>query len=79
MKDSTLNRIIEIIRNLNEEGIVAVPTNNTASAPGKPGFSELSSSGGPTAGISPKLGNMRRRKKIIGLGKNSRNRWKINQ
>jgi hypothetical protein len=79
MKESTLNKIIEIIRSLNEDGMASFPTNNTASTPGKPGFSELSPAGGPTAGISPKLGDIKRRKKIIGLGKNSRNRWRPNQ
>jgi len=76
MKHSALNKIIEIIRNLNEDGAVAMPTNNTASTPGKPGYSELANAGGPTAGISPKLGFTKRKKPIIGLGKDSRNRWK---
>lgn len=77
MKESALNKIIEIIRNLNEDGAVAIPANNTASTPGKPGLSELSPAGGPMAGISPKVGKIKRRRApVIGLGKNSRNRWK---
>lgn len=78
MKENTLNKIIEIIRSLNEEGAVAAaPTNTTASTPGKPGFSELAPAGGPTAGVSPGVGKMKRRRgPVIGLGQNSRNRWK---
>lgn len=46
-----------------------------ANAPGgSGGFSGSAQAKGPTAGFDPVMG-MTRRKKIIGLGKNSRNRW----
>ena len=44
---------------------------NTQSTSGKPGFSELSPSEGPTAGITPKMGLTKR----IYLGAKSRKRW----
>lgn len=46
-----------------------------ANAPGgSGGFSGSADPKGPTAGFDPVMG-LKRRKKIIGLGKNSRKRW----
>ena len=53
-----------------EEMMVA----NTAGASG--GFGGYSPAAGPTAGKETPMGKMKRRKKIIGLGPGSRNRWK---
>ena len=66
MKKTPLDRIINIIR---EEMMT------TGSAAGKPGFSSKAPAEGPTAGFDPVMGKMRRKKKIIGLGKGSRKRW----
>jgi hypothetical protein len=57
-----IDRIINHFRNLREDG---VPTMNTASAPGAPGFSAYSNSAGPTAGTTPGLG----KKKLDGRSK----------
>ena len=65
MEKKKLDWIISIIR---EE--------MTANAPGASGgFSGSADPKGPVAGLDPVMG-MSRRKKIIGLGKGSRNRWK---
>ena len=66
MKKTPLDRIINIIR---EEMMT------TGSAAGKPGFSSKAPAEGPTAGFDPVMGKVRRKKKIIGLGKGSRKRW----
>jgi hypothetical protein len=65
MEKKKLDWIISIIR---EEMMTANPSG------GSGGFSGSSDPKGPTAGFDPVMG-MTRRKKIIGLGKNSRNRW----
>lgn len=50
-----------------------------ANAPGgSGGFSGSADPKGPTAGFDPVMG-LQRRKKIIGLGKNSRKRWMNNK
>ena len=68
MTDPRLQKVIDLIRNLNEEMV--------ANAPGASGgFGQSSPAAGPTAGLDHVMGKMRRRKKIIGLGKGSRNRW----
>jgi hypothetical protein len=64
MEKKKLDRIIEIIR---EQMVANAPG-------GSGGFSGSAQAKGPTAGFDPVMG-MTRRKKIIGLGKNSRNRW----
>ena len=47
---------------------------NAAGASG--GFGADSPAAGPTAGKPTLIGKMARRKKVIGLGPGSRNRWK---
>ena len=66
MKKTPLDKIIDIIR---EEMMT------TGSTAGKPGFSSKAPAEGPTAGFDPVMGKIRRKKKIIGLGKGSRKRW----
>ena len=66
MKKTPLDKIIDIIR---EEMMT------TGSTAGKPGFSSKAPAKGPTAGFDPVMGKVRRKKKIIGLGKVSRKRW----
>jgi hypothetical protein len=61
MDPKKLDRIISIIR---EEMM----------ASGTGGFSGSADPKGPVAGFDPVMG-MKRRKKIIGLGKGSRKRW----
>jgi hypothetical protein len=60
-----IDKIISIIR---EQMVANAPG-------GSGGFSGSSEPKGPTAGFDPVMG-MAKRKKIIGLGKGSRNRWK---
>jgi hypothetical protein len=60
MEKKKLDWIIEIIR----ENMVV----------GAGGFTGAADPKGPTAGFDPVM-RMTRRKKVIGLGKNSRNRW----
>ena len=68
MTDPRLQKVIDLIHNLNEEMV--------ANAPGASGsFGQSSPAAGPTAGLDHVMGKMRRRKKIIGLGKGSRKRW----
>ena len=55
MKKTPLDRIINIIR---EEMMT------TGSAVGKPGFSSKAPAEGPTAGLDPVMGKMRRKKKL---------------
>ena len=59
--------IDKIIAFFREEGVV--PTNSTASTPGKPGFSSAAPASGPTAGYDKLLGKgkIARRKNTIGL------------
>ena len=65
-----LDKVINIVRRLKEE----MGGMTTGSSGSIAGFSEKSSSQGPTAGISPKLGDMRRRTYATG-GRNSRKPW----
>jgi hypothetical protein len=69
-----INKIIGIIRTLKEEGTPTMSTGSTASKAGFGGSSQ-GFDPGPTAGYDKVMGLVRR-KKIIGLGKGSRNRWK---
>jgi hypothetical protein len=64
-----INKIVSIIRTLKEEGMT------TGSSGAVAGFSANSPAAGPNAGNTYPIGRMQRRK-IIGLGKDSRNRWK---
>ena len=66
MKRTPLDKIIDIIR---EEMMT------TGSTAGKPGFSSKADAKGPTAGFDPVMRKVRRKKKIIGLGRGSRKRW----
>jgi hypothetical protein len=68
-----INKIIDIIRFIKEENGGMMTTGSTT---GAPGFSAAADPQGPTAGYDKVMGKMMRRKKIIGLGKGSRNRWK---
>jgi hypothetical protein len=65
-----LNKLIQIIRILKEDGpIGGAPTNSV-------GDGGLTSSGNKLAGYDKVMNKiMRRRGPIIGLGKNSRKRW----
>ena len=66
--DYRLSKIINIIRNLNEEMTVA----------GNAGFSSASPAEGPTAGFDPVMkGTIRRRAPVLGKGKypGARTRW----
>lgn len=66
MNNSKLDAIISLIK----EQMVA-----NASPSGPAGFSRSASAGGPVAGTDPVMGFTKKRKKIIGLGQNSRKRW----
>lgn len=69
-----VDRIIEKVRQLREEGMMGGGgMMTTKSDAGVPGFSEKSPSQGPTAGISPKLGTMKKR--YATGGHNSRKPW----
>lgn len=71
-----IDRIIGIVRNLREEGVVgSAPTMNTASTSSKAGFggSAQGFDPGPTAGYDQILG---KRKKYI-YQKNSRKNWMV--
>ena len=65
--DYRLNKIINIIRNLNEEMMAA----------GNSGFSSASPAEGPTAGFDPVMKGTMRRRTILGKGKfpGGRTRW----
>jgi hypothetical protein len=67
-----INKLIATVRYIREEMAMT-----TASTVGKAGFggSAQGFDPGPTAGYDKVIGLVRR-KKIIGLGKGSRNRWK---
>lgn len=66
-----VDKIISIIRQIKEE-TAGMTTGSSGSIPG---FSEKSPAQGPTAGISPKLGGMRRRQTYATGGRNSRKPW----
>jgi len=74
MEDRRINKIIEWVHNLREEMGGGMTTQSTA---GKAGFGGSTQRGdpGPTAGFDQKIGKIQTRKKIIGLGQNSRKRW----
>ncbi|MGA1048454.1 MAG: hypothetical protein ACO3UU_10605 [Minisyncoccia bacterium] len=59
---SKINIIIEYFRNLREEG---VPTINTGTPNGSPGFSSNADSSGPNAGIDSPLGKLDGRSKVM--------------
>ena len=65
--DYRLSKIINIIRNLNEEMVVA----------GNAGFSASADPKGPTAGFDPIMKGTMRRRTILGKGKypGARTRW----
>ena len=65
--DYRLSKIINIIRNLNEEMMAA----------GNAGFSASADPKGPTAGFDPVMKGTMRRRNIIGKGKmpGARKRW----
>jgi hypothetical protein len=73
MEKSKIDRIVEHFRSLKEDGGMMT----TGSTAGKAGFggSAQGFDPGPTAGYDKVIGAVRKRK-IIGLGKGSRNRWK---
>ena len=68
--DYRLNKIINIIRNLNEE-MVGNPVGQSG------GFGGASSETGPTAGFDPVMKGKIRRRTILGKGKypGARKRW----
>jgi len=68
--DYRLNKIINIIRNLNEE-MVGNPVGQSG------GFGSASSATGPTAGFDPVMKGKIRRRTILGKGKypGARKRW----
>ena len=47
----------------------------TGSTAGKPGFSSKADADGPTAGFTPVMGKVQKRKKFIKLPPGSRKRW----
>jgi len=69
-----IDKIINIIREskLNE----MMTTGSTA---GAPGFSSKADAEGPVAGFDAPMGcgEKKKKKKVIGLGKGSRKRWRI--
>lgn len=62
---SKIDKIIEHFRNIHEDGAVAMPTMNTNSVPGAPGFGAYSNARGPVAGVDAKLGKYDGRSKIM--------------
>jgi hypothetical protein len=66
--ESKIDRIIDIIRSLKEESAIT-------NAVGNGGLTNASTPPGRLDGYDKVMG-IARRKKIIGLGKDSRNRWK---
>ena len=68
MKKKNLEKILNLIR----ESMMT-----TGSTAGKPGFSSKADADGPTAGFTPVMGKMQRRKKpkYLSLGPGSRKRW----
>lgn len=66
---SKIDKLISIIRSLNEDGVIA-------NVVGNGGLTNASTPPGRLDGYNKVMGLTRRRKKIIGLGKDSRNRWK---
>ena len=69
LMESRINRIIDIIRSLKEESI--------ANVVGDGGLTNAAIPPGRLDGYNKLMGKLiRKRGPVIGLGKNSRNRWK---
>ena len=66
MKKKNLEKILNLIR----ESMMT-----TGSTAGKPGFSSKADADGPTAGFTPVMGKVQKRKKFIKLPPGSRKRW----
>ena len=66
MKKKNLEKILNLIR----ESMMT-----TGSTAGKPGFSSKANAEGPTAGFTPVMGKVQKRKKFIKLPPGSRKRW----
>ena len=66
MKKRNLEKILNLIR----ESMMT-----TGSTAGKPGFSSKANAEGPTAGFTPVMGKVQKRKKFIKLPPGSRKRW----
>jgi hypothetical protein len=66
--ESKIDRIINIIHQLREDSVIA-------NVVGNGGLTNAATPPGRLDGYDKVMGKMQRRK-IIGLGKNSRNRWK---
>ena len=66
MKKKNLEKILNLIR----ESMMT-----TGSTAGKPGFSSKADADGPTAGFTPVMGMVQKRKKFIKLPPGSRKRW----
>lgn len=66
--ESKINKIIDIVHQLREDAAIA-------NAVGNGGLTNASTPPGRLDGYDKVMGIVRRRK-IIGLGKDSRNRWK---
>ena len=69
-----IDKIINIVR---ESKINEMMT--TGSTAGAPGFSSKADPEGPVAGLDMPMGcgENKKRKKVIGLGKGSRKRWRV--
>jgi len=69
-----INKIINIVR---ESKINEMMT--TGSTAGAPGFSSKADAEGPVAGLDMPMGcgEKKKGKKVIGLGKGSRKRWRV--
>jgi len=69
-----INKIINIVREskINEMMV-------TGSTAGAPGFSSKAAAEGPVAGLDMPMGcgEKKKGKKVIGLGKGSRKRWRV--
>ena len=68
LMESKIDRIINIIHQLREDSVIA-------NVVGNGGLTNAATPPGRLDGYDKVMGKMQRRK-IIGLGKNSRNRWK---
>jgi len=70
-----IDKLIATVRQLREEGAMGGGM-TTGSSGSVAGLSALSPAVGSMAGNTYPMGLIQTRKKIIGLGKDSRNRWK---
>jgi len=66
-----IDRVINIIRHIKEE----MAGMTTGSSGPISGFSEKSPAAGPTSGITPVIGKMRRRNNYANGGTGSRTKW----